>query len=116
MFKKSLKMNLKHLEYIKISILYILNDEGSIGNLKHWNLTLIFDKSLFQIVPRKHFFIFIHIFSSQLIFILIYFCLTSKINKKVGGHYQENISSRSEHLKISLGNRFGTVVPRKHYF
>ena len=33
----------------------IQNEEENIGNLKQLNLTLFCDKSLLQIVPRKHF-------------------------------------------------------------
>ena len=58
LFKKSRKGYFKHMEYIRIYILDIKNEEENIGNLKQLNLTLIFDKSLLQIVPRKHFCIF----------------------------------------------------------
>ena len=43
------------MEYIRIYILDIKNEEENIGNLKQLNLTLIFVNSLLHIVPRKHF-------------------------------------------------------------
>ena len=115
LFKKSRKSYFKHMEYIRIYILDIKNEEENIGNLKQLNLTLIFDKSLLQIVPRKHFCILFFRSFNYGWFLSWYFCITFKTNQKIGGHHQVSKTGMVEHFKIALGNRFGTVVPRKHF-
>ena len=42
--------------------------------------------------------------------------MTFKTNQKIGGNHQVSITGTVEHFKIPIGNRFGTVVPRKHFF
>ena len=103
------------MEYIRIYILDIKNEEENIGNLKQLNLTLIFDKSLLQIVPRKHFCILFFRSFNYGWFLSWYFCITFKTNQKIGGHHQVSKTGMVEHFKIALGNRFGTVVPRTHF-